>query len=81
MKISKFLEISNFQIKIQNQKSKRKSYKLQVTIQDCRFAYRDSIFKQNPNLIIISAILKLKKGEKEESEKSKRNNQGKEKQP
>jgi UDP-N-acetylmuramate dehydrogenase len=36
---------------------------------DCQFAYRDSIFKQNPNLIIISVILKLKKGNRAESER------------
>ncbi|MFA5926412.1 MAG: UDP-N-acetylmuramate dehydrogenase [Parcubacteria group bacterium] len=35
----------------------------------CEFRYRDSIFKHNPDLIIISAILKLKKGEREASEK------------
>lgn len=37
--------------------------------QDCQFSYRNSIFKQNPNIIIISAVLRLKKGKKEESEK------------
>jgi len=36
---------------------------------DCKFSYRDSVFKQNPNLIIVSAVLRLKKGKKEESEK------------
>ena len=29
---------------------------------DCKFSYRESIFKKNQNLIIISAILNLKKG-------------------
>ena len=38
-------------------------------LQDCKFLYRDSIFKKNPNLIILSAVLKLKKGDKSESEK------------
>ena len=33
---------------------------------DCLFAYRDSIFKKDKNLIIISAVLKLKKGNKKE---------------
>ncbi|HLM83918.1 MAG TPA: FAD-binding protein, partial [Candidatus Bathyarchaeia archaeon] len=37
--------------------------------QDCKFAYRDSIFKQNLNLIILSVELKLKKGDKAESGK------------
>ncbi len=32
---------------------------------DCKFSYRNSIFKHNQNLIILSAILRLKKGEKE----------------
>ncbi len=36
---------------------------------ECGFEYRDSIFKKNYNLIIISAVLKLKKGKKEEGEK------------
>ena len=29
---------------------------------DCKFGYRDSIFKKNKNLIILSAVLQLKKG-------------------
>jgi len=29
---------------------------------DCKFGYRDSIFKKNKNLIILSAMLQLKKG-------------------
>ena len=32
---------------------------------DCKFGYRQSIFKNNKNLIIISAKLRLKKGNKE----------------
>lgn len=34
--------------------------------QDCKFGYRDSIFKKNKNLIILSAELQLKKGNKKE---------------
>lgn len=34
--------------------------------QQCRFSYRDSIFKQNPDLIILAAELQLKKGNKRE---------------
>jgi len=34
----------------------------------CDFGYRDSIFKQNSNLIVISAKIKLEKGDKEEIE-------------
>lgn len=33
--------------------------------EDCQFAYRSSIFKKNPQLIILSVRLKLEKGEKE----------------
>ena len=62
------LQISNkFQIlksKFQN-RLKIKKYNLQ----DCRFGYRDSIFKQNKNLIILSCVLKLEKGDKNEIEK------------
>ena len=35
----------------------------------CGFEYRGSTFKQDSKLIIISAVLRLKKGKKEESEK------------
>jgi len=42
---------------------------LGMTTRGCQFAYRDSIFKQNPKLIILSVKLKLKKGDKDESEK------------
>ena len=34
--------------------------------QACEFAYRESIFKKNPKLIILSCLLKLEKGKKEE---------------
>lgn len=33
---------------------------------DCNFSYRSSIFKTNPNLIIVKCIIKLNKGNKEE---------------
>lgn len=32
---------------------------------DCKFGYRESVFKKNKNLILISATFKLNKGEKE----------------
>lgn len=35
---------------------------------ECQFDYRDSVFKQNPDLIILSVVLKLKKGERNEIE-------------
>ena len=34
--------------------------------EECKFGYRDSIFKSKKNLIILSVILQLKKGEKQE---------------
>jgi UDP-N-acetylmuramate dehydrogenase len=36
---------------------------------ECGFSYRDTIFKQKPNLIIFSAKLSLEKGKKEEIER------------
>ncbi len=71
----KVLEISNDQFLIPNQISNPKSQipnKLQIKnykLQDCQFGYRTSIFKQNKNLIILSATIKLKSGNKEESQK------------
>jgi len=35
-------------------------------LRKCRFSYRESIFKRNKNLIIISAEIKLRKGNKKE---------------
>lgn len=35
-----------------------------VKNQECQFGYRNSIFKKNPNLIILSCKLQLKKGDK-----------------
>ncbi len=34
--------------------------------EDCQFAYRESVFKRRPELIILSAELELKKGDKKE---------------
>ncbi|MCX7779127.1 MAG: UDP-N-acetylmuramate dehydrogenase [Patescibacteria group bacterium] len=36
---------------------------------DCQFGYRASIFQKNNNLVILSALLKLKKGNKEKIKK------------
>jgi UDP-N-acetylmuramate dehydrogenase len=44
--------------------SKIKNYKSK----ECKFKYRDSIFKENRNLIIVSIVLKFKKGKKNEIE-------------
>ena len=57
-------------LEVKNKKSKIKN----LTNRDCRFGYRDSIFKKNPNLIILSTEIKLEKGNKKEiKEKMKEN--------
>jgi len=50
------LDVSNLEIK---------NYK----IKDCEFEYRNSIFKKNKNLIILSIEIELQKGEKRKIEK------------
>lgn len=35
---------------------------------ECEFSYRTSLFKKNPNIIILSAVMQLKNGNKEEIE-------------
>lgn len=40
--------------------------KKSFSAKDCKFEYRNSLFKQSHNLIIASVILKLKEGKKEE---------------
>lgn len=45
----------------ENEVFKKKDY----TKEECQFDYRNSLFKHNQNLVIISAVLNLKKGEKE----------------
>lgn len=42
--------------------------------EDCKFSYRNSIFKNNPNLIITSAILELKKDNEENVKQKIKNN-------
>lgn len=78
------LEISNFQFpisnknpkskikissQIQNPKSKNSLCVTRYELRDCKFDYRDSIFKQSPDLIILSVTLKLKKDDRARSEK------------
>lgn len=53
-------------LKIFNQKEKTKFNIKKYKNKDCKFGYRESIFKKNKNLIILSAILKIKKGNKKE---------------
>jgi len=56
------LEVKNEKLKVKNLRNK-----------DCRFGYRESIFKKNKNLIILSTILQLKKeNESEIKEKIKK---------
>ena len=44
---------------------KLKTYNLK----DCRFSYRESVFKKNKNLVIFSAVLKLRKSSKSKIQK------------
>ncbi len=43
-----------------------KDKKIILDKKDCQFSYRSSIFKKNQNLIILSAEIELKKGDKKE---------------
>lgn len=56
-------EITNSKLQISN-----KFQIINYQLPNCEFSYRNSIFKQNPNLVIISVELKLKNGEKAEIE-------------
>lgn len=49
----KILELKNSELRIKELKNK-----------DCKFGYRESVFKKKKKLIILEAILKLKKGDK-----------------
>ncbi len=60
IKVLEVLERKNQKSKIKNQKYKPKIKKF--LNKDCRFGYRDSIFKHYKDLIVLSAILRLKKG-------------------
>jgi UDP-N-acetylmuramate dehydrogenase len=65
----RILEIPNIKYQISN--------KLQITnlkLQDCAFSYRNSVFKENNNLIITSVALRLQKGDKTEIEAKIREN-------
>jgi len=46
-----------------------KEQEIVLNKEECLFGYRDSIFKKNPNLIILSCKVSLKKGNKEEIKK------------
>jgi len=61
-------KISNFKFQIPKFKIKILKNK------DCKFGYRESIFKKNKNLIILSAVLRSKKGKRKEIERKIREN-------
>jgi len=58
-------EVEVFDVK--NQLSELRSPKVKIfKNKDCKFGYRDSVFKRKKNLIILSAVLQLEKGNKKE---------------
>lgn len=59
------LEIPNSKPQIQNFEFKT----FILSNNECKFKYRDSIFKKHPEWVITSAVLKLKSGNPEESRK------------
>ncbi|MFZ2188675.1 MAG: UDP-N-acetylmuramate dehydrogenase [Candidatus Moraniibacteriota bacterium] len=50
-------------INLENQES------IDYSREDCKFSYRDSVFKKDKNLLILSCILKMQKGERDMIEK------------
>lgn len=64
----KVLKILNSKLQTSNKfqlVSQRTKFKIQnFSKRNCQFGYRDSIFKHHKNLIIFSATLRLKKGDK-----------------
>ncbi|MDK2949048.1 MAG: UDP-N-acetylmuramate dehydrogenase [Patescibacteria group bacterium] len=68
-------EISNSIKKVKALEVKdKKIIEREFSKEDCNFGYRNSIFKNNPNLIITSAILELEKGNTEEIKQKIKNN-------
>jgi len=68
--VVKNVEVLEIQV-LKNQKLKIKNKKQILNVKKlknkkCGFGYRDSIFKKNKNLIILSAILQLEKGNRKE---------------
>lgn len=60
------------EVKTQNAKRKTTTQNLkpfELNNKECQFDYRDSIFKRHPEWVILSAELKLKKGDKAEIQK------------
>jgi UDP-N-acetylmuramate dehydrogenase len=67
-------KISNFKLQIPN-KFQIPKFKIKILKnKDCKFGYRESIFKKNKNLIILSAVLQSKKGKRKEIERKIREN-------
>ena len=58
--------ISNFQFPNKSQIPNFNPQILTFSNKDCKFEYRDSIFKKHPEWIILSATFKLQKGDPEE---------------
>jgi UDP-N-acetylmuramate dehydrogenase len=56
------------EVKVLNVESSKLEIK-RLKNKDCKFSYRDSIFKRKKNWIILEATLKLKKGNKKEIER------------
>jgi len=57
-------ESQNSNLKTQNHNLKLKTF----SNEECKFSYRNSIFKQKDNLVVTSITLKLSKGDKKEIE-------------
>ncbi|MCL5010986.1 MAG: UDP-N-acetylmuramate dehydrogenase [Patescibacteria group bacterium] len=58
------IEMKNEKLKMKNDNEKFKIIKIKN--KECGFSYKESIFKKNSNLIILSAVLQLKKKNKKE---------------
>lgn len=73
-KTVKVLEIPD--LKFQNQNQAEIHHELQgktYNNQECDFSYRSSIFKERQNIIILSVVLKLKKGDIKKSQREIKN--------
>lgn len=60
--------IKNVIVLVNNKKNQKLKIK-KISKKGCKFGYRESIFKRNPNLIILSAEIQLKKGNLKEIQK------------
>lgn len=65
-------QVRVLEVKTQNAKRKTTTQNLKpfkLNNKGCQFGYRDSIFKRHPEWVILSAVLKLKKGDPEKIQK------------